>query len=218
MKLNYVENIRNAFRELKAYDNERGGTYELRGVSFRADSPYIFGTPNQKYIEAEIEWYETRDQRVQTLFDIYGKEVEIWKNVATDGYVNSQYGHRIYDRHEGLMSQYQAVYKELWDRPESRQAVMYYVPLHIHTSKNKDHICTTSVQYFINEDNYLEVVVNMRSNDAIFGYANDIAWQKHVQASLCADLSHAHLNIKPGPITWQAGSFHIYRRHYDLII
>ena len=73
-------------------------------------------------------------------------------------------------------------------------------------------------RYFINEDNYLEVVVNMRSNDAIFGYMNDIAWQKHVQYSLCMDLSHAHLNIKPGPITWQAGSLHIYSRHYDLIV
>ena len=195
MKRLYVNDIREAFVTLKETCEERAGTYEIRGVSFSADSPYIFGTPKPKYIDAEIQWYETRDQRVQTLFDIYGKEVDIWKKVATNGYVNSQYGHRIYSRHEGLMSQYQAVYKELWDKPESRQAVMYYVPLHIHTSKNKDHICTTSVQYFITESNYLEVVVNMRSNDAIYGYPNDLAWQKHVQANLCTCL----LYTSPSP-------------------
>ena len=57
----------------------------------------------------------------------------------------------------------------------------------------------------------------MRSNDAIFGFINDFAWQRHVLVELAEDLSHAHQRIIPGSITWNAGSLHIYDRHYDLI-
>ena len=99
---------------------------------------------------------------------------------------------------------------------------MYYVPLEIHEIAGKDHICTTSVQYFLNNridrPPMLNAVVNMRSNDAIYGYANDFAWQHHVLVKLSADLCfRKDFDCVPGGIYWNAGSFHIYERHYDLI-
>ena len=98
---------------------------------------------------------------------------------------------------------------------------MYYTrpTMHFEASWDgmRDHMCTTHVQYFIN-NNYLEAQVNMRSNDAVFGFINDYAWQLHVLRELADDLSHAHQTIIPGSITWNAGSLHIYERHWDLII
>ena len=231
MKLNYTQDIREAFIE-KLCNNELrdNGTIELRGVSFIADNPVIFGSRNEDYIKAEIQWYEGYDENrwssttVHELAHIYGKRVKIWDQVCSDtGMINSHYGACIYRKSiiAENMSQYDHVVRHLWDNPLSRQAVMYYAPQYIHTEAKQDgkndHICTSTVQYFINEDNYLEVVVNMRSNDAVFGYINDLAWQKHVQYKLCDELSHAHLNVKPGPIMWQCGSMHIYERHYGLI-
>jgi thymidylate synthase len=52
----------------------------------------------------------------------------------------------------------------------------------------------------------------MRSNDAVFGYKNDWAWQKHVLDSLCKEL-----NVPAGQIYWNVSSLHIYERHFGLL-
>ena len=52
----------------------------------------------------------------------------------------------------------------------------------------------------------------MRSNDVIFGYRNDYAWQKWVLEKLANDLG-----AKPGYIIWQVQNLHIYERHFNLI-
>jgi thymidylate synthase len=76
-----------------------------------------------------------------------------------------------------------------------------------------DFICTNNVQYFI-RDNKLITSVNMRSNDVVFGFNNDYAWQTHIRNKL-----HAALDVtyELGPIYWNVGSLHIYERHFNLI-
>jgi thymidylate synthase len=82
-----------------------------------------------------------------------------------------------------------------------------------------DFICTNAVQYLI-RDGMLEVVVQMRSNDVVYGYRNDYAWQKYVQDKLVYDYNCGTKKadkIIAGKITWQVGSLHVYERHYSLI-
>jgi thymidylate synthase len=74
-----------------------------------------------------------------------------------------------------------------------------------------DFICTNTVQYVIRHD-HIYAIVNMRSNDAIFGYNNDWQWQQYVLQRLADEL---HVLI--GGITWQVGSLHIYERHFYLV-
>jgi len=74
-----------------------------------------------------------------------------------------------------------------------------------------DFMCTNAVQYTI-RDNRLNAVVQMRSNDVVFGYRNDFAWQQHVLNYLSEDLS-----IDPGTIYWNAGSLHVYERHFNMV-
>ena len=213
------ENILAALR-LKYISGEfRDGTVEIQGASFRCDREFIVpDTINQEYQDAEIEWYETGCRNVQTLFDIYGKEVSIWKNVAdARGQVNSNYGWCIYsdERH----SQYNTVRDLLATSPTSRQAVMYYTTPLMHKIAGKDHTCTYAVQYFVNYEQdtfgrgYLDAHVYMRSNDAVYGFNNDYAWQRHVLAKLANDL-----NLLQGDIFWNAGSMHVYSRHYDKLV
>jgi thymidylate synthase len=75
-----------------------------------------------------------------------------------------------------------------------------------------DFMCTNAVQYFI-RNGMLEAHVQMRSNDVVFGYKNDFAWQKHV-LKLLAD----KLQIQPGNIFWNVGSLHVYERHFHLVV
>ena len=43
-----------------------------------------------------------------------------------------------------------------------------------------DFICTNAVSYMIRDDELISVV-QMRSNDVVYGYKNDYAWQKWMQ-------------------------------------
>jgi thymidylate synthase len=75
-----------------------------------------------------------------------------------------------------------------------------------------DFMCTNAVQYMI-RDEQLIAVVQMRSNDVVFGYRNDYAWQWHVANQLSEDLG-----LKTWPkIIWHVGNLHVYERHFDKV-
>ena len=205
-----VEDIKELFRNMKSLGIKRGNTIELQGASFIADQPTIFGERNEDYIRAEIEWYESCDRSVDKLFNIYGRSVAIWDAVKDkDGNVNSNYGYCIHAKERGW--QYLNCVEALRKDPNTRQAVMIYMPTNMHQIAGKDFTCTYSHQYF-NNDGVLDVHVYMRSNDVIFGYNNDRAWALHVQEKLARDV-----NLIAGNIYWHCGSLHVYDRHWDLI-
>lgn len=213
---NYVNSVREEFsyllkNEIFQVDKNGGKMLEIRSATFIADERSIFGEVNQSYVDREIAWYESRSTNVN---DIPGGPPEIWKSVADpDGLINSNYGYRIYDGSTG--DQFGHVVKELRNNPDSRRAVMIYTHPWIWTTYNwngrSDFICTNAVQYF-NRYGNISADVQMRSNDAVFGYKNDLAWQKHVLAKVAAELK-AGL----GSISWHAGSLHVYERHFYLV-
>jgi len=216
----YVEDIKTEFKHMIDNDQLRHGMVEIRGATFIADQPCMFGKPNQEYIDAEIQWYESENKSVYRLFDIYGKKVRIWENVADEyGEVNSNYGWCIYSKERG--NQFINAYRHLIDDPYTRQAVLIYQHPDMHLIAGKDFTCTNMQQFFI-VDNKLECVVQMRSQDAVFGYNNDIAWFKHVQLKMLNKINDMRKligaqELSLGPITMQVGSLHVYPRHQHYI-
>lgn len=204
----FVWNYRN---EMFVTDKTGVKMLEIPAASFLCTEPAIFGAPNEDYIEREIEWYMSQSRNVN---DIPGGAPEIWKQVADkDGYINSNYGWCIFSPENG--NQYSHVLDELSQNPNSRRAVMIYTRPTMHqdysTNGMSDFMCTNAVQYMI-RDGYLEVIVQMRSNDVIFGYRNDFAWQNYVASKLQSDL-----NLPGRNIFWQVGSLHIYERHFNYV-
>jgi thymidylate synthase len=184
---------------------------EIIGASFVADEDSIFGEVNLDYVQREEQWYNSMSRNVN---DIPGGAPAIWKAVADrDGIINSNYGWMIYSQENG--NQYENVARELKSNPLSRRAEMIYNRPTMWTDYNhngrSDFCCTNAVHYVIRNEK-LHCVVQMRSNDAVFGYKGDRAWQKHVLEKLGREL-----NIEPGTITWQVNSLHIYARHYYLV-
>jgi thymidylate synthase len=214
---NYVTHIRQEFQYLlknEAFIEDKTGVkmLEIRSASFIADEPSIFGTPNQDYIDRELAWYESQSLNVN---DIPGGPPTIWKQVADKhGYINSNYGWCIFSKRNG--SQYDNVVKELTAHPYSRRAVMIYTRPKMWEDYNldgmSDFMCTNAVQYMIRYGR-LNAVVQMRSNDVVFGYRNDYAWQKHVLQKLAKDLG-----VVEGDIYWNAGSLHVYERHFNMVM
>jgi thymidylate synthase len=232
-----VQHVRNKFaialsdgkfvsvnREKEMQNLVGSSTIEIVGASFQANEDSIFGNVNWDYVKREEEWYDSQSRNVN---DIPGGPPAIWQSVADkNGMINSNYGWCVYSPENGFNSvvdmttrrvnnQFLSVQTELSKNPESRRAIIIYTrPTMWHDyneNGRQDFMCTSTVQYLI-RDNQLHTVVNMRSNDAIFGYRNDCAWQKTVQSRLADGL-----NVEPGPIHWQVGSLHIYARHFYLV-
>ena len=217
-----VKDIRSYFisaLENEEYVEDKTGvkTLDLVGASFLADEAAIFGTPNEEYISREIDWYESQSLNVE---DIPGETPAIWKSISSDsGKINSNYGYLI--NSEENFNQYQKVLRQLLVDRQSRRAVMIYQRPTMHedfcVDGMSDFICTNAVQYLI-RGNQVNAVVQMRSNDVIFGYRNDYAWQLYVLQNLVAHINlHAEANYKVGDITWQVGSLHVYERHFKFV-
>lgn len=188
-------------------------TIEILGSSFVADEPRIFGDLNEDWSRREIAWYESMSLNVN---DIPPPIPTIWTQVADgDGFINSNYGWCIFSEENGL--QYRNALNELKKNPYSRRAVMIYNRPSMWTDYDRngrsDFMCTAQVEYFIRNER-LHAVVKMRSNDLIFGYKGDRYWQRHVLDMLARDLGG---DVRSGTIYWQAGSAHVYERHFYLV-
>jgi len=211
-----VATVRSWFQDLykrREFITDKSGCQmlEVLGATFLADEEVIFGEINQDYAQREIEWYKSRSLNVN---DIPGGPPKIWKECADSaGLINSNYGWMIWD--EANYFQYEHAKIELQVNPESRRAVMIYTRPSIWGQFNSngmsDFICTNCVQYFI-RDAKLIALVQMRSNDVIFGFKNDRVWQRHVHQKLAEDLK-----CEVGDMIWHVGSLHIYSRHFSLI-
>ena len=149
--------------------------------------------------------------------DIYGEHrgpPDAWKYAANHhGEINSNYGKLIFS--DSYHNQYDNVLTELLEHPDGRRATMVYnrpnIWVDYKDNGKNDFICTNAVTYYVRNDE-LQAVVQMRSNDVVFGYKNDYAWQQNVLESLSQDLG-----INPGFITWQVQNLHVYERHFHLV-
>ncbi len=212
-----VEHIRDHFIEELKYgrfvtDKTGVKTIEMLGATFEANHPTIFGDVNDDYIQRELDWYKSMSLYVD---DIPGITPAIWQQVSDrGGKINSNYGWAIY--HKDNYLQYANVLNELTFYPNSRRAVMIYTRPSMWNDYNRDgmsdFMCTNAVQYMI-RDEQLVAIVQMRSNDVVFGYRNDYAWQKYVADRMTEDLK---LTKEP-KIIWHVGSLHVYERHFDKV-
>jgi thymidylate synthase len=198
-------------------DKSGVATIEILNAAFIANEPAIFGTPNEDYIERELKWYRSMSRNVN---DIPGGTPEIWKMVADkNGMINSNYGWCIYSEENGY--QFTKVVEELVKSPLSRRATMIYTRPSMHVDYNKngmsDFMCTNVVQYFIRKGK-LHASVYMRSNDAIFGYKNDWAWQRYVQKEVLQSINGKCNTVYDlGDLYWNVSSLHVYERHFKLV-
>ena len=186
-------------------------TIEMVAAQFVVDEPSIFGKVNEDYVRREMNWYKSMSRNV---YDIEAPVPEIWKSVADkDGNINSNYGWCVYS--EENYNQYERLIDELKKNPDSRRAILIYTRPSIWVDFDEggrsDFICTNACQYLI-RDGKLVSIVSMRSNDAIYCFKNDAAWQMYIHQQIANEL-----DVETGDLIWNAGSLHVYERHFDLV-
>lgn len=218
------EELKRLYKEGKFREGKFGKTVEIQNAHFLADSDSIIREPNYDYAEREIEWYRSQSLYVK---DIPGKTPKIWEMCADkDGKINSNYGWCIFSRDN--YNQYVKCLLRLIDDHYTREACMIYnrpsMQFDAFENGMHDFMCTYSTQVFLNEispNKYkLDYTVFMRSNDAVYGYCNDFLWHKRVRDTLVMDLKVKDTSVEDvvaGDIIWNAGSLHVYERHFDFL-
>ena len=123
---------------------------------------------NEKYAEAEWEWYLSGSPNVSTLGELYGKVPHNWRRMENEkGEVNSNYGYQ-WEREFQL----DKVVSMLKNQPNTRQAAISIYDGKEIKDYRKDTPCTYAVQFTI-VNNKLNMCVTMRSNDLWYGFCND---------------------------------------------
>ena len=189
-------------------------TIQILGASFIADEPTIFGKVNQQYIDAEINWYKLGSTNIHDID--YDPTPAAWQYTAdNNGEINSNYGRLI--NSPLYFNQYNNAKEELQRNSNSRRATMVYTRPSIweeyQDNGKNDFICTNAVSFYINSlSSQVDCVVQMRSNDAVYGYKNDYAWHQYVLDRLSNDLGY-----DSGLIYWQVQNLHIYERHFKYL-
>ena len=205
---------------------QQSKTLEIQNAHFEVDKCWIVREPNYDYYEREKEWYLSQSLNVN---DIPGETPKMWKACATpEGLINSNYGWCIYSEENG--KQFENCMQHLLDDPHTREAIMIYNRPSMQQDYNKggmhDFMCCQNVQYFINEKDdktdVVDCIVNFRSSDAIFGFNNDALWEYDVLVDLVKSLQNDYLakynkSIDVGKMFWNAGSLHIYERHFSIL-
>ena len=233
--MNKVSDIRKYFiNELNVenFVTDKTGqkTIEMIGASFLADESAIFGEPNQQYIDAEINWYDSMSTNINDIYKGDKPAPQAWQYSANaHGEINSNYGLLIYG--DKFHSQYWNALDELLLNLDTRRATMIYTRPSIwseyNENKKNDFICTNAVTYYI-RGGKINCVVQMRSNDVVYGYKNDYAWQKHVLKCFTHDYNRSFAektwdadyrrDMEVGDIIWQVQNLHVYERHFNLVV
>jgi len=163
------------------------------------------------YVVAEIKWYLSGNNRP----DEIAKHAKVWSRITNNnGFVNSNYGNKIFfhGAHK-YMSQFDICLGMLRKNIYSRRAFLFfhmYPDDYMKMYDTLDYPCTIYAQFLMNEGK-LDFLVNMRSNDLIYGWCNDVPFFTLVQ-----EMMATLLDVPIGQYHHHAGSLHIYERHYEL--
>ena len=161
---------------------------------------------NPVYSVLEFLWYLSAHEKTNNI----GKCANIWLKIQDDQEeVESNYGTYI------LGEQWDWILNEFANDKDSRRCTIVIHQPHHKTKNAKDLPCTQYLQFFI-RDNKLHLGVNMRSNDIVFGFCNDIFNFALFQQLMLNELRDVYPELKLGSYYHHAGSLHLYDTHYNM--
>jgi len=193
--------------------------------------------PLQRNILVENRWANPFAQLAETLWVLAGRNDMDWleryipqcRKWSDDGTVwRAGYGPRLrsvyvnahksnksdpYLWEEVQIDQIAYVISKLKEDPSTRQAVIsLWDPVKDTFSGSKDYPCNNWLQFLVRDGKlYLSVV--LRSNDLIYGFSHCDFYLWSVLQELVANC----VGVEVGTMTWFAGSFHVYEKHWELL-
>ena len=191
-------------------------TLEMPAFGFTLTNPRarVIENPARRWNMAlavgEFAWHVSGSDDVAAL----AYYAPIWRTFSEDGahIRGSCYGKRIFAAAEGEPSQWSRLLRLLRFDPASRRALLSVQQGESEalSLSSLDVPCVTTCQFLL-RDGRLDAIVNMRSNDVIWGLPYDVFLFTMLQEMLSLELG-----VGIGNYHHFAGSMHIYERHLDL--
>lgn len=161
-----------------------------------------------KYACNEFLWYLRANQFDRSI----EQHASMWPKIIQDGgFYFSNYGQYMFREDGGI----DWIVESLKNDEGTRQAVIPFLDADHCFAGNKDMVCTYSIGFRI-RDNTLSMSVNMRSNDAIYGFTNDSFCFVLFYRMIYARLLEFYPSLKHGIYVHKVDSLHIYSRHYSM--
>lgn len=189
-------------------------THELLGQSFSLTRPRarMVLSPARRWrlplAIGEFCWHAAASDEVDALA-YYAPR---WRAFAEDGQTirGSCYGQRIFGRAADGRSRWDALLRLLREDPASRRAVIDLSGGSPCDAEAVDVSCMSTMQALVRNGS-LHLIVQMRSNDAVWGLPYDVFLFTMIQELLARTLG-----LELGAYVHGAGSLHLYERHLDL--
>jgi thymidylate synthase len=163
------------------------------------------------YVKREFLWYLKGDKFDTSIADF----AKMWGNLINrDGSINSNYGQYIF--RDTPVSQFDNVVNQLKNDKDSRRASISILSRDHLLSDTNDVPCTYALNFRIRED-FLNMSVRMRSQDSVYGMANDAPAFSFTHEMVLNALREFYPELKYGNYHHSADSFHVYERHFELL-
>lgn len=200
---------------------EKGAKYRTWDgalVHFDSNQSMLFNFADRKlnarYAVEEFLWY-IRGDKYDTSIE---QHATMWKKLRQpDESFFSNYGHYIFKKMtpDGV-SAFKFAFEQLQRNTGSRRAAIPLLETKHCFHDNTDMVCTYAIQFFI-RNGYLNMIVFMRSNDAIYGLTNDAFCFAMLHRLMYIALKRVcYPDLRLGAYTHIAGTLHVYERHYEM--
>lgn len=196
-------------------DSRIGKTIHLTNLTLALTNPEdnIVDLPyrktSRKYIEAELKWYESADPSA----DFIKHYAKTWGRIADEnGNVNSNYGYLMKEKYG--FNQFDYCYDKLSKSKHDRQAIIHFK--WADENFGLDTPCTSTLQFTVFK-NKLHAHIYMRSNDAFWGFCNDIVFFTKLQVDMHRKLKEIYPELELGTYFHTVGDFHIYEKDWKKI-
>lgn len=157
---------------------------------------------NYSFMFAEAAWIISGSNRLSDITPY----MKGYRNFSDDGiFLRGAYGPQVVD-------QLGYITDTLEDDKFSRQAVLTI--WRQRPGKSKDIPCTVAIQALIRDD-LLHLVVTMRSNDIVLGFTYDVFTFSMIGKAIQLLLRDRGVDVDLGELNVNAGSLHLYEKHYE---
>lgn len=157
---------------------------------------------NVNFMFAEAAWIISGSNRLSGVTP----SMKAYANFSDDGvFLRGAYGPKVVD-------QLGYVVDSIEKDNDTRQAVMNI--WRERPGPSKDIPCTTTMQFLLREGK-LNMVTTMRSQDIVLGFTYDVFTFSMVAKAVQLLLKERGVDVELGSLFLNAGSMHIYERHYE---
>jgi thymidylate synthase len=181
-------------------------THEIISGKYKVPMPAFLDLKSRDvkvpFMFAEAAWIISGSNRLADLTPY----MKVYSNFSDDNkFLRGAYGPKVVD-------QLPYVVQTLTEDQSSRQAVMTI--WRERPGPSRDIPCTVAAQFLIRDD-VLHMVVTMRSNDIVLGFTYDVFTFSMIANAVRLLLKEQGIDIILGDLIVNAGSLHIYERHFD---